>query len=177
MARLHIHPVGLALIFFGFLVWIVALGGLSAVTYNCYHADTGSDETPASFCSRTYQLEWWSVWFEFFLLVVMLATCFLNAFERARFIYLTYLSLVTSLLTIASRNFITTTFLLFKDSGSQFNYKDTKQSSNNAAAAGTIMICIVNYALIIFIGLGAAAQQAAGQAVAAPEQKYAPATF
>lgn len=44
-------------------------------------------------------MEWWSIWFEFFLLIIMLGTCFLNAFDRARFIYLTYLSLVTVLLT------------------------------------------------------------------------------
>jgi hypothetical protein len=53
----------------------------------------------------------WSIWFEFFLLLCMIATCFLNAFERARFIYLTYLALVTALLTITSRNFITATVL------------------------------------------------------------------
>ena len=96
----------------------------------------------------------WSVWFEFFLLVVMLVTCFLNAFERARFIYLTYLTLVTSLLTITSRNFITATVLSYYNNNGTINIKDTKQSANNAAAAGAIMLCITNYALIIFIGLG-----------------------
>ena len=39
--------------------------------------------------------------FEFFLLVIMLLTCFVNAFDKGRFIYLTYLSLVTVLLTQA----------------------------------------------------------------------------
>jgi hypothetical protein len=29
MARLHIHPLGLGLIFFGLLSWIIALGGLA----------------------------------------------------------------------------------------------------------------------------------------------------
>lgn len=74
--------------------------------------------------------------------------------ERARFIYLTYLALVTSLLTITSRNFITATVLSFYDNAGTINIKDTKQSANNAAAAGAIMLCITNYALIIFIGLG-----------------------
>ena len=96
----------------------------------------------------------WSVWFEFFLLIVMLVTCFLNAFERARFIYLTYLTLVTSLLTITSRNFITATVQSYYNNNGTINIKDTKQSANNAAAAGAIMLCITNYALIIFIGLG-----------------------
>ncbi len=96
----------------------------------------------------------WSCWFAFFLLVCMLVTCFLNAFERARFIYLTYLALLTSLLTITSRNFITATVLSYYNNNGTFNIKDTKQSANNAAAAGAIMLCITNYALIIFIGLG-----------------------
>jgi hypothetical protein len=74
--------------------------------------------------------------------------------ERARYIYLTYLALVTSLLTITSRNFITATVLSFYDNNGTINIKDTKQSANNAAAAGAIMLCITNYALIIFIGLG-----------------------
>lgn len=36
MARLHIHPIGLCLIFFGLLVWVVALGGLAASTKYCH---------------------------------------------------------------------------------------------------------------------------------------------
>ena len=105
-------------------------------------------------CGLSYRLAQWSIWFEFFLLIVMLVTCFLNAFERARFIYLTYLALVTSLLTITSRNFITATVMSYYDNNGVINIKDTKQSANNAAAAGAIMLCITNYALIIFIGLG-----------------------
>jgi hypothetical protein len=52
-------------------------------------------------CAQQYQLEWWSIWFEFFLLVIMFGTVFVNAFDKARFIYLTYLALVTVLLTQA----------------------------------------------------------------------------
>ena len=81
----------------------------------------------------------------------MLSTCFLSAFERARFIFLSYLSLVTSLLTIMCRNFITNSF---NTNGGAFNIQDVKQSAYNAAAAGGILLCIVNYALIIFVGLG-----------------------
>jgi hypothetical protein len=35
MARLHIHPVGLFLLFFGLISWVVALGGLGASTNDC----------------------------------------------------------------------------------------------------------------------------------------------
>lgn len=36
MARLHIHPVGLGLIFFGLLSWVVALGGLGVGSSDDY---------------------------------------------------------------------------------------------------------------------------------------------
>lgn len=102
MARkLHIHPVGLALIFLGLVSWIVALGGLAATTQYCRTQDdsgtgavvlsnntTSPSFTKAVSCAQQYQMEWWSVWFEFFLLIIMLGTCFVNAFDRARFIYL-----------------------------------------------------------------------------------------
>eukprot|EP00798_Chlamydomonas_sp_ICE-L_P027703 gene27703-7345_t len=164
MAKLALHPVGLALLFFGLLSWVVALGGVAASTKFCH------DMHSISFCSQQYQLEWWTIWFEFFLLVIMLATCFLKAFERARFIYLTYLSLVTALLSVMSRNFITNSF---NTNGGVIDVTDYKASAYNAAAAGGILLCITNYALIIFVGLGAAAAQEA-QAYSAPEQKYAP---
>lgn len=178
MVKLHIHPVGLGLIIFGFLTWLVALGGIAATTNFCMSGQSPPGESTYSYCSRTYQLEWWSIWFEFFLLLCMIATCFLNAFERARFIYLTYLALVTALLTITSRNFITATVLAFYSNGGTITFQPTKESANNAAAAGAVMLCITNYALIVFIGLGAsAAQQAQVNTNAAPEQKYAPSSF
>ena len=107
----------------------------------------------------------------------MLVTCFLNAFERARFIYLTYLSLVTSLLTIGTRNFINATVLSFVDAGGKIVVANTKQSANNAAAAGLIMLCMVNYALIVFIGLGASAAQQAKLAMDAEAPAYKPTAF
>ncbi len=36
-----------------------------------------------------------AIWFEFFLLVGILATCFIDAFERGRYIFLTYFAMVT----------------------------------------------------------------------------------
>ena len=34
-----------------------------------------------------------AVWFELFILIGMIATCFIDAFERARYIYLAYLAM------------------------------------------------------------------------------------
>jgi len=86
MAKLHLHPVGLVLIFFGcvlcttndwtcrlcngcileswwfhvnnrFLAWVVALGGIAATTNFCLKTPV-RNESAGSYCSRTYQLEW-----------------------------------------------------------------------------------------------------------------------
>mmetsp|Transcript_17565 Transcript_17565/g.30141 ORF Transcript_17565/g.30141 Transcript_17565/m.30141 type:complete len:180 (+) Transcript_17565:90-629(+) len=179
MRKLHIHPVGLGLLVCGFLSWIVALGGLAATTQFCRTQPdaTGSDGSSLSLsvsCAQQYQGEWWSIWFEFFLLVIMFGTCFVNAFDRARFIYLAYLSLVTVLLTQTATNFSTDSFKLHAGT---IVYKDTKQSALNAAAAGTVLMCICNYALIIFVGLGAAAAQQGGLHLNSPETKYQPSNF
>lgn len=47
MARLHIHPVGLGLIFFGLLSWVVALGGLGVGTCHMQtHLASGDPSCP-----------------------------------------------------------------------------------------------------------------------------------
>lgn len=191
MARLHIHPIGLFLIFFGLLVWVVALGGLAASTKYCHDNSTttltssnGTTTTvnAAIQCGDKYQLEWWSVWFEFLLLLAMLLTCFTNAFDRARSIFLAYLSMVTVLLTLMARAFITD---FFTSSGA-FTFKDYKSDAANAAAAGAVLLCICNFALIIFVGLGHKPNAGHGSGAPvplsalganAPEVKYQPSNF
>ncbi|PNG99589.1 High osmolarity signaling protein SHO1, partial [Tetrabaena socialis] len=177
-ARLHIHPVGLFLLFFGLLSWVVALGGLGASTRDCI--TNRPPGAKADYCANSYQLEWWSIWFEFILLVVMILTCFTAAFERARHIYLTYLGMVTVLLTFMARSFITNSF-----SVGGLNFADYKSDAYNAAAAGAVLLCITNFALIIFVGLGAAGTSLGGAPApmnlatgsSAPvEQKYQPST-
>lgn len=90
------------------------------------------------------------MWFEFLLLLVMLLTCFTNAFDRARSIFLSYLSMVTVLLTLMARAFIANFFT----STGAFTFKDYQSDASNAAAAGAVLLCICNFALIIFVGLG-----------------------
>ncbi|GIL81025.1 hypothetical protein Vretimale_9254 [Volvox reticuliferus] len=186
MARLHIHPVGLFLLFFGLLSWVVALGGLGASTKDC--TESAKKQKQAS-CANFYQLEWWSIWFEFILLVIMILTCFTVAFDRARHIFLTYLGMVTVLLTIMARNFITNSFTLISQDGQPFG--TFKTDAYSAAAAGAVLLCITNFALIIFVGLGAAAPSnpyASLSNTPAPtslqtgstapvEQKYQPSTY
>lgn len=50
MAKLAIHPIGLAVTVFGLLAWIIGLGGIGAATYGCQK--TNSYE----FCAKTYQV-------------------------------------------------------------------------------------------------------------------------
>jgi hypothetical protein len=49
MAKLQIHPVGLGVIIFAFLVWIIALGGCGAATYACQRTNE------YTFCAKEYQ--------------------------------------------------------------------------------------------------------------------------
>jgi hypothetical protein len=85
----------------------------------------------------------WTICFQFLLLLVMLLTCFTNAFERARTIYLAYLTMVTVLLTNMATKFISNSF-----SANGINLKDYKSDASNAAAAGSVLLCITNFALV-----------------------------
>ena len=80
----------------------------------------------------------------------MFGTCWVNAFNRARFIYLAYLSMATFFLTISARDFITKSL-----QGGGVNPANYNLSAYNAAAAGAVVLALINYCLIIFLGLGA----------------------
>jgi len=170
MARLHIHPVGLVAILLNIISFIVALGGLAANTKYC------RENSNFTKCGSQYQLEWWSIFFEFFIMVIMLITCFANAFDKARQIYLTFLSISTVLLTLTAREFVTD---FFSDDTVASTYKS---AANDAAAAGSIMMCVFNFVLIIIVGLAPVNlnQFAPLPTVAmtmSSEQKYQPANF
>ncbi|KXZ46427.1 hypothetical protein GPECTOR_43g863 [Gonium pectorale] len=115
----------------------------------------------------------------------MLLTCFTTAFDKARHIYLVYLGMVTVLLTLMARNFITNSF-----SVGGVNFGNYKNDAYNAAAAGAVLLCITNFALIIFVGLGVTGTtlpgpitasslslQTGSSAPVAVEQKYQPSTY
>ena len=59
-SRLQIHPVGFAVVVFGFLAWVVALGGSGAATWVCQEHNDYAD------CAKTYQcvlfVEWRGRW-------------------------------------------------------------------------------------------------------------------
>jgi hypothetical protein len=49
MAKLQVHPLGLGVVIFGLLVWIIALGGLGASTYKCQQQES------YTVCAKQYQ--------------------------------------------------------------------------------------------------------------------------
>lgn len=67
--------------------WIIALGGAGAATYQCNTAK-GSVQ-----CAKRYQLEWWSLWFEFSLLVAYFITMFTRAYHRGRPVFMAYFTM------------------------------------------------------------------------------------
>ncbi|KIZ07467.1 hypothetical protein MNEG_0477 [Monoraphidium neglectum] len=141
MARLQIHPVGLAVVIFGLLSWIVTLAGVGAASYQC--------QTTQSYelCAKDYQWEWWSVWFEFALLLALFITCFLErSFKRGQIVFLAFFVLATMCVMLSAHNFITQVAL------GPINVRDIGQDSVNAAAAGFVLLGITNFVLIIVLG-------------------------
>lgn len=87
--------------------------------------------------------------------------------------------MVTAMLTFTTKTFTTKSF-----NYGWVNFKDYKDDAFNAAAAGSCMLCIINYCLIIFVGLGAAQaiqqptfSNVAMQPVPNVDPKFAPANF
>lgn len=146
MAKLHIHPVGLVLILLGLASWFLAMIGMATSTKFCVDNKQGDSVS----CGQAFQQDWWAIFFELILLLIMLFTCFLNVFPKARYVYLTYLAMVTGLLTFTTGKMYTGSFNL--------GVYDVSLSSRayDAAGVGAMFLCMVNFALIIFIGLGAA---------------------
>lgn len=141
--RLKIHPAGLAVVLFGFIVWVIALGGIGATTYDC--RQDNSDST----CAKSYQWEWWSLWFEFFLLVALFISGFLDSYYKGRHVFTSYYLIATFCLMISAHNFL----LVSMDGVLALNVKNVKQDAYTAAAAGFVMLSITNFALLIVLGL------------------------
>lgn len=102
--------------------------------------------------------EWWSLWFEFALLVALFVCCFLEqAFKRGQLVFLAYFVLCTGCVLLSAHNFITNI-----DVG-PVNVKDLRQDAVNAASAGFVLVGIANFALIIVLAKDFGYQPAGGQ--------------
>ncbi|WIA11053.1 hypothetical protein OEZ85_011205 [Tetradesmus obliquus] len=141
MAKLAVHPLALAFNIFGLLVWVIALGGTGGATYSCQ--TTNSYE----YCAKTYQWEWWNLWFEFALLVALFITSFIEqAFKRGRLVFLAFFVMVTQGIMWSAHDFITTLVL------GPIMLRDIGQDANNAATAGFVLLGMTNFVLIIVLG-------------------------
>eukprot|EP00798_Chlamydomonas_sp_ICE-L_P014747 gene14747-20795_t len=143
--KLKINPAAVVFIFIGLVAWVIAFGGLIASTKFCDQVNK------AGYCGQLFQLEWYSIWFELAILLAMLFTCFHDSFERGRYIFLCYLSMATFFLTLTARDFISNSF-----KSGEINLANFHSDAYTATSAGTILLCIVNYMLIIFVGINAA---------------------
>jgi len=103
------------------------------------------------------------VWFELALLLALFITCFLeNQFKRGQLVFLAFFTIATVCVLLSADNFITQVAL------GPINVRDLGQDSVNAAAAGFVLLGIVNFALIIVLG------KDFGVTPAAPANAYQP---
>ncbi|GAX83359.1 hypothetical protein CEUSTIGMA_g10784.t1 [Chlamydomonas eustigma] len=92
-----------------------------------------------------------AIWFELFLLAGILGTCFVeDAFERGRYIFLAYLAMASFFLTVSARDFVNNSV----SNTQTLSIRNYNTDALYASAAGCIMLGVVNYCMIIFIGLG-----------------------
>lgn len=94
--------------------------------------------------------EWWSLWLEFFLLFALFISGFLESYNRGRMVFLAYFT-IASILTMGSAHH----FIMDMDITSlRVDISElTSEHAANTAAAGFMMVSVVNFALLIVLGI------------------------
>ena len=82
-------------------------------------------------CAKTYQWEWWGLWFEICLLIALFVTAFFEAFHKGRLIFISYFLLATMTLSLGAHNFINSSFVGLP----QFNVSDRQQARTPQSSA------------------------------------------
>lgn len=141
MARLQIHLGGLLPTGFGFIAWIIALGACAAATVECEKA---YNDTPK--CSKAYQLEWFSLWLEFFLLVSVTVCSFLHTYNQWRMVLLSFFSMNTVLTIYSAHDFINAS------TNGKIDFSSRTQEAINAGAAGFVLMSAANFLQMGFLG-------------------------
>jgi hypothetical protein len=130
--RLQIHPAGLLITLLSFGAWVVALGGVGGATQNCVNGGyVGAAGSPSVQCAKTYQWEWWGLWFEGCLLVALFVSAFFEAFNKGKQVFISYFILCTMTLMMGAHNFITTSLV----GTVNFQVKDKQQARERAWCA------------------------------------------
>jgi hypothetical protein len=123
--RLQIHPAGLLITLLSFGAWVVALGGVGGATQNCVNGGyTSTTSSQSVQCAKTYQWEWWGLWFEGCLLVALFVSAFFEAFNKGKQVFISYFILCTMTLMMGAHNFITTSLV----GTANFQVKDKQQA-------------------------------------------------
>ena len=86
-------------------------------------------------CAKTYQWEWWGLWFEGCLLVALFVSSFFEAFNRGKQVFISYFVMCTVTLMQGAHNFITTSML----GNSGFKATD-KQQARRAARRSCFVV-------------------------------------
>lgn len=131
----------MATLLLGFAGWCVWLGGMGAVSQQCSTADLQDYD-----CARGLQLEWWSGWFEVFILVALAALMRRGRLGSAAVLQPLYafLSMATVVLMWTARSVMTR--------GSFSDLVAVDHSALDAAAAGAVILCLSNFALVLLLG-------------------------
>jgi hypothetical protein len=131
--RLQIHPAGLLITLLSFGAWVVALGGVGGATQNCVnggYVGTAATSSASVQCAKTYQWEWWGLWFEGCLLVALFVSAFFEAFTKGKQVFVSYFTLATMVLMWGAHNFITTSLV----GTANFKAKDSQQARARTTA-------------------------------------------
>lgn len=116
--------------------WIVALGGVGKLDDEC------DDETD-DLCSNQFRPHWWTLSYELIVLLVLAGLALKKAVGKARLVLLVFLGLVAVRTNDAADAFITLSDSL----------EDDEQDAAEAASAGFVILTMVNFSLIVVVGL------------------------
>lgn len=120
--------------------WVVAIAGLGAITHECnQEQESGLD------CARGLQYQWWGLFFELILVVAIYIIAMKDGIAASHSSINAFLAICTSVLMLTARDFMSSNnaFLMTYSA---------KRSAMNAGSAGFVMLCILNFILILLVG-------------------------
>lgn len=126
--------VGLVLLLLQALAWLLAVGGVGKL-----HDDCTGDK-----CAETYRSSWWAIFFQLFVLIATGITVLAGGLESARIPVIAFLVLSTVELMDQAE-----VALKIKDADIQ----GMSESAVDSAAGGFVWMSLVNFVMIILIGV------------------------
>lgn len=139
---------GCILALIGFLV---ALGGIAKLAADCATSSTVTN------CSQAQQYEWWGIWFNFFLVLAILALACYGNFNWNTTMQ-AFLAACLSVTMFDARSALDRQAFGLGNLSTELDGPNVlgTQAAIDAAAAGFILMSIADFLLIIFLGIDAA---------------------